>query len=415
MVRIALAQTNPISAPAGPPALEKPHSTSPFPTLDQNLINAVKVVERAVSEQADVVVFPEYFLQGLYLTFPSNFLLKFLASLAETHRLCLVGTIVHGSRDNGPQFPDADPFSHIPLQSGKTLSKITPQQLEWAKYLEQHPLSAEEGLNPTSKNTAFFINEQGSVQGCYEKQNLWHPERDYLAPGVEPRQVFQTQWGKAGLLICWDMSHPSAAQELANLGADIIFAPTYWMSTDSEPLIHKHPHPADYESSVVSALCLTRAFETETVWIMCNAGGDPMLGFMGGSGVWAPLRGRIEGCGVEPEVKTVDVDLGLLKDARQTYKIREDWNYSVRLLEQQRGATFKALDAIDNYKILSVARNTESEKSKKLAQMPNVMVVKGEISDHSQLFKETVYGIFILVGFIAQTAVNAGKCYIYYR
>ncbi|WVO16923.1 hypothetical protein L204_104609 [Cryptococcus depauperatus] len=368
MVRIALAQTNPISAPAGPPALEKPHSTSPFPTLDQNLINAVKVVERAVSEQADVVVFPEYFLQGL----------------------------VNENR----QFPDADPFSHIPLQSGKTLSKITPQQLEWAKYLEQHPLSAEEGLNPTSKNTAFFINEQGSVQGCYEKQNLWHPERDYLAPGVEPHQVFETRWGKAGLLICWDMSHPSAAQELANLGADIIFAPTYWMSTDSEPLIHKHPHPADYESSVVSALCLTRAFETETVWIMCNAGGDPMLGFMGGSGVWAPLRGRIEGCGAEPEVKTVDVDLGLLKDARQTYKIREDWiwaideserykragetrskqdyhrltfkDYSVRLFEQQRGATFRALDAIDNYKILSVARNTESEKSKKLAQMRNI-------------------------------------------
>jgi predicted amidohydrolase len=33
----------------------------------------------------------------------------------------------------------------------------------------------------------------------------------------------------------WDMSHPAAAQALADLGVDIIFAPTYWLATDSEP------------------------------------------------------------------------------------------------------------------------------------------------------------------------------------
>lgn len=126
------------------------------------------------------------------------------------------------------------------------------------------------------------------------------------------------------------MSHPSAAQELADLGVDIIFAPTYWMATDSEPyvdspdislnsmligrrLIHNHPHPTDYETSVVSALCLTRAFETETVWIMCNAGGDAIEGFMGGSGVWAPLRGRVGGCGVEASLQIVDVETDVLK------------------------------------------------------------------------------------------------------
>lgn len=65
MPRIALAQTSPASAPSGPPALEKPHSTSPFPTLDQNLVDVVDFVERAAAEKAEVVVFPEYFLQGI--------------------------------------------------------------------------------------------------------------------------------------------------------------------------------------------------------------------------------------------------------------------------------------------------------------------------------------------------------------
>lgn len=64
-MRIALAQTSPISAPSGPAALEKPHSSSPFPTLDENLVGAVKAVEHAVAQKADIVVFPEYFLQGI--------------------------------------------------------------------------------------------------------------------------------------------------------------------------------------------------------------------------------------------------------------------------------------------------------------------------------------------------------------
>jgi len=33
----------------------------------------------------------------------------------------------------------------------------------------------------------------------------------------------------------WDISHPAAAQTLADLGVDVVFVPTYWLSTDSEP------------------------------------------------------------------------------------------------------------------------------------------------------------------------------------
>ncbi|XAO27081.1 hypothetical protein I312_105923 [Cryptococcus bacillisporus CA1280] len=312
MPRIALAQTNPASAPSGPPALEKPHSTSPFPTLDQNLVDVVDFVERAAAEKAEVVVFPEYFLQGI-------------VNEARTSH-----SLLNTCSPSCATWPSPTGFalweqSSMAL-SGPRPSKVTLQQLEWAKYLEQHPLSSEENSTPVLKNTAFFIDEEGVLQGEYVKQNLWHPERDYIVAGIEPRQVFETKWGKAGLLICWDMSHPSAAQELADLGADIIFAPTYWMATDSEPLIHNHPHPTDYETSVVSAMCLTRAFETETVWIMCNAGGAAIEGFMGGSGIWAPLRGRVGGCGAEAGLQIVDVEMGVLKDARQTYKIREDWS-----------------------------------------------------------------------------------------
>jgi hypothetical protein len=58
---------------------------------------------------------------------------------------------------------------------------------------------------------------------------------------------------------------------------------------------------------------------------MCNAGGDDKEGFMGGSAVWAPLRGRVGGCGVAVGMSVVEIDVAVLKDARDLYKIREDW------------------------------------------------------------------------------------------
>lgn len=47
---------------------------------------------------------------------------------------------------------------------------------------------------------------------------------------------------------------------------------------------------------------------------MCNAGGDEMEGFIGGSGIWAPLRGKVGGPERSQDSLTVvDVDIDVLK------------------------------------------------------------------------------------------------------
>lgn len=88
------------------------------------------------------------------------------------------------------------------------------------------------------------------------------------------------------------------------------------------------PHTPDYEYTLVQALSHTRAVETETVYVMVNPGAPGGAGdHMGGSGVWAPLRGKVAGGfdGADVGVRTVEVDLAVLDRARELYKVQEDW------------------------------------------------------------------------------------------
>jgi predicted amidohydrolase len=79
----------------------------------------------------------------------------------------------------------------------------------------------------------------------------------------------------------------------------------------------KHTSDLDYELKLVQALCWSRAFETETVFIHVNPGGLRDEGFMGGSGVWAPLKGKIGGYAREEVgLQFVDIDLKALEVSR---------------------------------------------------------------------------------------------------
>jgi predicted amidohydrolase len=85
-----------------------------------------------------------------------------------------------------------------------------------------------------------------------------------------------------------------------------------------------HSNPPKYESEVLSSLSYARSFETEAVWIMVNAGGPEKDGYIGASGVWMPLKGKLDGCEtVDVEMKIVDVDLDVLKVSFPRYAFRK--------------------------------------------------------------------------------------------
>lgn len=205
-------------------------------------------------------------------------------------------------------------------------------------------------------NVAYFIGNEGSILGRYEKKNLWHPERPHLTSSThDPHEVIQTPLGPVGLLICWDLAFPEAFRELIAGGAKIIIIPTFWTLTDTSPYALRI-NPLS-EALFLSSTLTSRAYENTCAVVFVNAGGpspspsssppkpnsnknSPPTSshYAGMSRITLPLLGalgdetkdsRTEGMSI------VDLDMRVLEEAEANYKVREDlkredWWYGYR-------------------------------------------------------------------------------------
>jgi predicted amidohydrolase len=76
-------------------------------------------------------------------------------------------------------------------------------------------------------NVAVLIGPDGRVVGKYRKVALPRAEIEAgLAPGSE-YPVFETRFGKVGMMVCYDGFFPEVARQLANRGAEVIAWPVW--------------------------------------------------------------------------------------------------------------------------------------------------------------------------------------------
>ena len=76
-------------------------------------------------------------------------------------------------------------------------------------------------------NTAVLLDRRGELAGKYRKIHLPREEwKKGIRPGNE-YPVFETDFGKVAIQICYDWFFPEAAEIFALKGAEIIFAPTW--------------------------------------------------------------------------------------------------------------------------------------------------------------------------------------------
>lgn len=75
-------------------------------------------------------------------------------------------------------------------------------------------------------NAIWLFDRQGQVCAVYHKTHLAGDENDYLTPG-DRYCVAETDVGRIGLAICWDMQFPETCQTLMDMGTELIIAPTW--------------------------------------------------------------------------------------------------------------------------------------------------------------------------------------------
>lgn len=98
---------------------------------------------------------------------------------------------------------------------------------EKAKQYNTHIVfSFRELENGQHYNTGFLIDRKGNIAGKYRKTHLTMSELENgLTPGEEIK-VFDTDIGKIGIAICWDIFFPELVRKMQKLGVDIICNPT---------------------------------------------------------------------------------------------------------------------------------------------------------------------------------------------
>lgn len=251
---------------------------------DRNIKRAEEFVKKASKEKANIVVFPENFLSHPHI----------------------------GKRD----FMDSKQKCRKAFQKIAKKYKI---DIVCGSVIEKDQTGAH-------YNTTYYIDSNGRVRGKYRKINLWHTEKPSIIPGNQIR-VFDTKYGKIGLIICWDLIFPEIFRKMGKKGVEIIICPSHWCYGDAGKGLK---YDKNSEIKLVNSLCVDRAFENEIILVFCNTAGKIKFKkstdvSIGHSQITEPFKGAVKKITHNKEgMLIVDTDTGILRDAEVSYKIKKD-------------------------------------------------------------------------------------------
>ena len=170
-------------------------------------------------------------------------------------RLVKLATIHHRPRGTKSSLENLNQFADFIAQAGQKSADIVclPEAATMVGTGQNYVSAAEPVPGPTTKflgdlarkyelyivagileregdvvyNTAVLIDRKGALAGVYRKVSL---PREEIEGGVTPGTtipVFDTDFGRIGIMICWDVSFPEVARTLALQGAEVILMPIW--------------------------------------------------------------------------------------------------------------------------------------------------------------------------------------------
>ena len=125
----------------------------------------------------------------------------------------------------------------------------------------------------TLANSAVLIDPTG-VRAVYRKAHLWDGEKRVFVAGNAPPPVVQTQLGRIGMVICYDLEFPEWVRLVALQGAQLLCVPTNWPDGG---------HPAGERPSEVVRVQANAAFNRLFIAASGRCGTERGVPWVGGS------------------------------------------------------------------------------------------------------------------------------------
>lgn len=177
--------------------------------IDENISKAERLVRKAASEGAQIILIQELF---------------------ETPYFCQ------------KEKPEFFKFA-VEIESSKAVNHFKQIAAELKVVL---PISFFEKKNKAKYNSTAVIDANGEVLGVYRKTHIpdgpGYEEKFYFNVGDTGFKVWKTKYADIGIGICWDQWYPEAARCMALKGAEIIFYPTAIGSEPQDGAIDSRDH-----------------------------------------------------------------------------------------------------------------------------------------------------------------------------
>ena len=158
-------------------------------------------------------------------------------------------------------------------------------------------------VNKGFQNVAFLI-EDGRLLGERAKVKLFSPfeEDKYFAAG-EGNPVFETRFGKVGILVCFELRFTEMVLELRRKGIDILLVPAQWGYARREHL---------------RVLSRARAIELQSYVVVSDTWGEfKGTRFAGQSGIYSPWGEVLAFSEKGDTLLVAEADLERLREVRK--------------------------------------------------------------------------------------------------
>lgn len=189
--------------------------------MESNIEKSIQAILDAACAGADLVLFPEVQLSEFFPQYPGQDVRKYLLSIDSP----VVRRFCNACQEN-----------HI-----MAVPNI---------YLLENDLPYDASL---------LIDETGHIQGIQKMVHVAQAdkffEQDYYTPADDGFQIFETPFGKIGIVVCFDRHYPESIRTEALQGADLILIPTVNTKAEPSEMFEWELRVQAFHNSVFIAMC----------------------------------------------------------------------------------------------------------------------------------------------------------------